>query len=139
MHLLKFFLLISLTIFIVANENNQTNSSNESNRTTTLTRATTQNIIVITRSQSNEFIDFSITLGNANHIETLKTEGTFKVIDMFGNIRSETYATFLVPPKKARTYRSNSLKVNVLKDTKVYIQANLGGVISRSNDFIIYK
>jgi len=138
MNLLKIFFLISFTIFVVANENNQTNDSNQSNHTPIIIGVINKNIIVKTDSKNNEFLDWKITIGNPN-TQTMEIEGNFKIIDISGNIINETNAKFSIPPRKARIYKTNSLIANVSKDTKAYILADIGGVVSRSNYFIIHK
>lgn len=140
MNLIKIFLLIGATIFSVANtnENNQTNDLNQSKRVATPLRA----IYAISMNpnvKNNEPINFNFTIGNPNYAEK-KIKGTFKVVDMSGNILSRTSSNFTIPPRKARTYRSNSLKVaNISMDTKAYIEVDMDGVISRSNYFVIHK
>ena len=140
MNLFKLTLLILTTVLTVAssNENNQTADLNQS-KIIPSSRMSTIGIIVAPSIQNNEYIEWEIEIGNPSYKETLVSKGTFKLIDTFGNILNQTFAKFTVPPRKSRTYTNNSFKVKVSKDTKAYIQANLGGVISRSNYFIIYK
>jgi len=141
MNRLKLFLLISSTIFIVANpvDNNQTKNLNQNKNISSSTRGISTIAVASYIKNNEQCIDWHIKIGNPSHIETLKINGEFKIIDTFGKILNETNSTFTIPPRKARTYRNRSLKVKVLEDTKAYIQANLGGVISRSNYFIIHK
>ena len=142
MNLLKIFLLVSATIFIVAHssENNNTIQSNENNRTVLpVVGKINSNIFVKKDIRNNEPIDWTIRLGNADYNKTLTVKANFKVKDILGTILNEFDDVFYIPPRKANTFRSNSLKVSVLKDTKAYIQITIGGVTSRSNYFMIYK
>ena len=132
--MMKYIFLILSTICLMAVDNNQTLNIKDDSNQTVINRANlfTSNI------KNNEYVEFSITLGNPKK-EILKIKGNFQIIDIFGNIMNETNATFSIQPRKAQTYINRSLKVKVSKDTKAYIQANLGGVISRSKYFIIHK
>ena len=140
MNLFKITLFILATVLTVAssNDNNQTADLTQS-KIIPSSRTRISSIIVPPSIQNNEYIEWEIEIGNPSYKETLVSKGNFKLIDIFGKILNESNGTFKIPPRTSRIYRNRSLKIKVLKDTKAYIQANLGGKISRSNYFIIHK
>lgn len=128
--MLKIFSIIILTasLFGFSNEHNQSK----------VPRNTTGQVIIMA-DDNNKFISYNIRIGNSDLNKSLEVKGDFKLISMVGKVMDNYVQTFRIPPKTANTYEVNSLNVNVSKDTKAYIQANIGGVISRSDYFIINK
>jgi len=93
MNILKFFLLIFTTVFVLANSNENNSTSNVNNKKNILNMNLNQDFFVQKDIANNELIDWKITIGNGSNKEK-RIEGNFKIIDILGNIINENNNTF---------------------------------------------